>query len=508
MTQEFYITTPIYYVNAKPHIGHAYTSIVADIFIRFHKLIGDDCYFLTGTDEHGQKIATSAREKGTSPQELCDEVSKLFQDLLPELHIENDQFIRTTDESHKKIVQQALQDVYDKGLIYKKDYSGKYCQGCERYLDEGDLDEEGCCKDHLNVPEEVSENNYFFKMSQFQDQLIQHIEDNPTFITPEQYRNETLGFLKEPLQDMCISRHKDRLTWGVEIPFDTDFVTYVWFDALLNYCSALGYKGNEKFEKYWPEVHHLLAKDIVKTHCVYWPTMLMALDIPMPKRFLVHGYWLMEDTKISKSLGNAVSPLELKDEVGADPLRYFLAAAMTFGRDANFTMDLFRERYNADLANNLGNLVSRSLTLTVKNFDSKIPVASVGEKENELFSQLQKLWQELVEHIKNFQLGKAANTIPAMCGFVNRYIDEHEPWKMAKEEDKKEDLARVLKAQCESVRFIAGAIQSFMPEISQKILDCFGLQVPTGPEFFELGVLEEGSEIKKCPPLFPRISGK
>lgn len=507
MTEKFYITTPIYYVNSKPHIGHAYTSIVADIFTRYQKLLGAETYFLTGTDEHGQKIATSARERGISPKELCDEVSQTFRDLLPEINVENNQFIRTTDPEHKKVVQEALNYVHDKGLIYKQDYSGDYCQGCERYLDGDDLNSEGLCKDHLKAPEAITESNYFFKMSAFQDQLIKHIEDNPDFITPEQYRKETLGFLKEPLQDMCVSRSKERLTWGIEIPFDTEFVTYVWFDALLNYCSALGYKGADKFEKFWPEVHHLLAKDIVKTHCVYWPTMLMALDIPLPKRFLVHGYWLTGDHKISKSIKSEEEfvPLDLKDKVGPDPLRFFLAAAMSFGRDATFGEEIFKEKYNADLANNIGNLISRSTNLVAKNFDGKLPEAVFEKREEELFAALTQYWEDLKTQITNFELNKAADQITAMGRLVNKYIDEHEPWKMLKDESQREAAGRVLRAMCESIRFIAGAAQGFMPDISAKMLESLSEEPAKDLSFFVLGKMQAGSEITKCPPLFPRL---
>ncbi len=323
MPEAFYITTPIYYVNASPHIGHAYTTIVADVLARFYRMSGAETYFVTGTDEHGDKIAEAANQASVTPQEYADKISAQFSALWPQLAVANDYFIRTTDKNHVETVQHILRKVYDAGDIYFGSYGGYYCFGCERFLTEKEIVDKKC-PEHGKAPQYIEEKNYFFKMSKYQDWLIKHIKDNPDFIRPERYRNEVLAFLREPLEDLCISRPKTRLKWGITLPFDENYVTYVWFDALINYITAVDYPQGNKFKKFWPVAEHLIAKDILKPHGIYWPTMLKSAGIEPYRHLNVHGYWNVEQSKMSKSLGNVVRPLDLKDKYGLDAFRYFL----------------------------------------------------------------------------------------------------------------------------------------------------------------------------------------
>ncbi|OQY50460.1 MAG: methionine--tRNA ligase [Desulfobacteraceae bacterium 4572_87] len=382
MPENFYITTPIYYVNAEPHIGHAYTTIVADVLNRFHKLVGLKTFFLTGTDEHGDKIVTAAENSGQTPKEYVDRISGMFQALWPRLNISNSAFIRTTDAYHQETVRNILSLVKEKDDIYFSEYEGLYCFGCERFYTEKEL-VDGKCPDHRTEPDVIKEANYFFRMSRYQEWLVEHITKNPDFIRPERYRNEVLSFLSEPLEDLCISRPKSRLTWGITLPFDENFVTYVWFDALINYVSALGYPDGERFNRFWPYAQHTIAKDILKPHGIYWPCMLKSAGIEPYRHLNVHGYWSIDAGKMSKSVGNVVDPLSLVDIYGVDPFRYFVMREMAFGLDSEFSEKALVGRLNADLANDLGNLVSRSLTMVHKYFDGVLPDASPSGEEDE-----------------------------------------------------------------------------------------------------------------------------
>ena len=364
-----YITTPIYYVNDKLHIGHAYTTILADVLNRFHNLLGDESFMLTGSDEHGQKVQEAAEKRGVTPIEHVNEYVLNFTELWEKLNIKYDDFIRTTEVRHTDRVKDMLKQLWEKEEIYLDEYEGSYSISEERFVTDREI-EEGNFKNIISLKEK----NYFFKMSKYQDKLIEHINKNPNFIKPESRKNEILGFLNKPLNDLCISRPKSRLNWGIELPFDNDYVTYVWFDALMNYITAVGWNvDEEKFNTYWPASYHLVGKDIITTHAVYWPTMLMAAELPLPKTILAHGWWLFDDSKMSKTDGNTVDPLKLIDLYGEDSLRYYLMRDMALGQDANYNLDKFIKRYNSDLANDFGNLVNRITIMIKKHFNNIIP---------------------------------------------------------------------------------------------------------------------------------------
>ncbi len=508
--KNFYLTTPIYYVNDKPHIGHAYTTILGDVLSRCHRLLGEPVHFLTGTDEHGQKVEQAAKKNGTDPLTHCDTYVVRFQDLWKRLKISNDDFIRTTQERHIVIVQKILQDLWDRNLIYQSNYEGNYCVGCERYFTDKDL-KDGCCPDCGRKVDRLVEKNYFFKMSAFQQQLIDHINAHPDFIRPANRRQETLGFLKQPLGDLCISRAKSRLSWGIELPFDNDYVTYVWFDALVNYISAVGYLADDaKFNTWWPANFHLIGKDILTTHTVYWPTMLMAMGLPLPMTVFAHGWWLIDDTKMSKSLGNVVNPMDMADKYGIDALRYFLMAAMPLGQDANFSEEAFVTRYNADLANNLGNLVSRACTMIVKNFEGKLPAAcEATDAEKELLESCKNAAAAWESAIVNMQLDRGIGEIMAAANAANRYFDAMKPWAMAKAGDTA-GLARVLRNTAEALRVISGLLYPVMPTKMTELRQAIGVAedkiAPTMSNLAQWNLMEDGATVKVIEgSLFPRI---
>ena len=495
MNNSFYISTPIYYVNDKPHIGHAYTTILADVIARFYRQLNYDTFFLTGLDEHGQKVQEAASNRKVEPQDHCNEMAPRFTELWEKLHISNDDFIRTTEERHKKVVQEFLQLVFDKGDIYKDEYTGLYSVSEERFITEKEA-ESGIFRDI----KELKEINYFFKMSNFQTQLIDHIENNNNFIQPAHRKNEILGFLKQPLSDLCISRPKSRLNWGIELPFDDEYVTYVWFDALINYLTATGYGEDDlSYNKWWPADCHLIGKDILTTHAVYWPTMLLSAGIPLPKTIFAHGWWLSDSSKMSKSVGNVVNPLDLIEEYGVDPVRYYLMREMVLGQDANFTMESFIKRYNSDLANDYGNLLNRVSTLIKKNYDGLIP--DKGEQtssEEEIIKSAEALLNGMSNKIKEMKINDSIEDIMKFVRSINKYMEEQKPWKLVKED--KVGAGTILYTAGESMRVATILLSPVMPNRCAEVLHTFN-----SGKSLEWGGLKPGVKLNDHETLFPRI---
>jgi methionyl-tRNA synthetase len=521
MPNKFFITTPIYYVNDVPHIGHAYTTIAADVMARYRRLMGDAVFFLTGTDEHGQKVEKAAVERGRTPKEHADLLSVNFRRLWDRLEITNDAFIRTTDQQHIAVVQELLQRLYDKGEIERRTYEGWYCTPDERFWTEKEINE-GMCPDCGRPVERISEDNYFFLMSKYQDRLIRHITDHRDFIRPESRRNEVLGFLTtQKLGDLCISRPKARLAWGIELPFDRDFVTYVWFDALVNYFSATRYLSpaapgsSEPFarERYWwPADHHLVGKDILTTHSVYWSTMLMALGLPLPGNIYAHGWWTRDGRKMSKSLGNVIDPNEVVDTYGADAFRYFVLREVPFGLDGDFSTETFVTRFNTELANDLGNLLSRVLTMVGKYFDGRIPAAGAEEQnDRELRETALALPAAIDADLAVLAFNKYLQDVWQLVTRANRYVEENAPWTLAKKNDLSR-LASVLYNLAEALRLIALYLYPVIPGTAQKIWNAFGIDSRLTASRMEQdrqwGKLAAGTSIRPGEQLFPRIDTK
>ena len=492
----FYVTTPIYYVNDKPHIGHAYTTILADVLSRYHRNKGRDVFFLTGLDEHGQKVQQAAEERGVEPKIHCDEMAPRFIELWDELHIQYDDFIRTTEKRHVDVVQNILQKVYDKGDIYEDNYEGLYSVSEERFITEKEADS----GDFRDI-KKLKEKNYFFKMSKYQEKLISHIENNSKFIQPVHRKNEVLGFLKSPLNDLCISRPKSRLNWGIELPFDSDYVTYVWFDALINYVSALGFDSDEKkYNTYWPANLHLIGKDILTTHSVYWPTMLLSAGIKLPKTIFAHGWWLNDQSKMSKSVGNVVDPLELIKSYGVDPVRFYLMKEMVLGQDSNFSIESFVKCYNNDLANDFGNLLSRVSNLINKFYNG---ILAEGEDLSEDGKIVKGCAIETIDKVSKLmdemKIDDAIDSVFLLIKNVNKFLEVTVPWKVVKTDLKKGGA--LLFTAAESLRIIALLLAPIMPNRTALVLETLNTK---NTEIY-WGGLVIGSKIKAHKQLFPRI---
>lgn len=490
-----YLTTPIYYVNALPHLGHAYTTVLADTLSRYFRLAGCHTFFMTGTDEHGDKIQRAAESNGETPEHYVDRVSGVFRKTWDRMGISYDNFIRTTDSYHIHCVQEILKAVYLKGDIYFGEYGGHYCTGCERFYTEKEWDDLGgryFCPDHKTELEEIREKNYFFKMESYRGWLVDQITSNPGMIRPERYRNEILSYLGEPVGDLCISRPRSRLTWGIPLPFDQNYVTYVWFDALINYISGLGWPDGQNFHRFWKGAHHLIAKDILKPHAVYWPMMLHSAGIPVYRSLNVHGYWLMDKDKMSKSLDNIVRPLEMQEKYGSCAFRYYLLREMTFGLDASYSEENLVGRLNSDLANDWGNLVSRVVSMIKRYFDGRVPNPGPDEvTDRELLVSAGTLPRVIDPLMREFATSRALEEIWRVIRSCNQYVDQQAPWTLKKQGDD-ERLATVLYTLVEAIRRIAVTLLPFLPESSEKVLDTLGI-IYDGSKSYEILLAEAGN---------------
>ena len=507
--KKYYITTPIYYPSAEFHIGHCYTTIIADALARYKRLCGYDVFFQTGTDEHGQKIEKIAEGKGLTPKEYIDPIIDNAKDLWSKLGISYDYFIRTTDEDHVKRVQEIFKKMYDNGDIYKGEYKGLYCTPCESFWTESQLDENGNCPDCHREVHEVSEEAYFFKLSKYQDKLIEYYEKHPDFIQPESRKNEMLNnFIKPGLEDLCVSRTS--FNWGVPVSFDDKHVVYVWVDALSNYITSLGYPDNldDKFKKYWPADLHLVGKEIVRFHTIIWPCMLMSLGLELPHQVFGHGWLIINGGKISKSLGNYKDPREYINSYGVDAVRYYALREVPFGNDGNFSEELLIARTNADLVNTLGNLVNRTIAMSKKYFDSSVENPGVLESIDDNIISYAKMLPSLVESKMNaLKVNEALEDIFELLKRSNKYIDDTTPWILAKDETKTERLKTVIYNLLESIRISAVLLRAFIPTTSDKIFNMLNTK-KTGFDSLEFGTLETDIKLNESEILFQRIETK
>ena len=509
--KNFYITTPIYYVNGDPHIGTSYTTIAADVMARYRKSMGDDVYFLTGTDEHGQKVQEAAEKNGYTPQAWTDAMESRFRDMWKLLKIDYTDYIRTTQERHKKSVKKILQAVYDKGDIYKGEYEGKYCVSCETFFPENQLNGKDVCPDcgkHLSL---VKEESYFFKMSKYQDELLKHIDEHPDFILPRSRRNEVISFIKQGLQDLSISRNT--FTWGIPMDFAPGHITYVWFDALTNYITAVGYENDaEKFEKYWnnSRVAHLIGKDIIRFHAIIWPCMLLSAGVKLPDSIVAHGWWTSEGEKMSKSRNNVVDPVAEINKYGVDALRYFLMREANFASDGDYSRNAIENRINSDLANDLGNLLNRTLGMYKKYFDATIQKSGdFSNLDKEIISLFDETIISAEEFMYMFEYSKALEIIWKFISRMNKYIDETTPWILCKDENKKQELATVMNILVESLYKIAFMIYPFMPDSAQKMINQLGFDINVEDlkidNIKSWNIFKENHKLGEAKPIFPRI---
>ncbi len=511
MEKKFYITTPIYYVNAEPHIGSSYTTIVADIIARYKRLRGYDVFYLTGTDEHGQKIAQAAKEKGLEPKELCDQLAEKFKELWKELQITNDYFIRTTDPNHEKTVQYFVKKMLENGDIYKGTYEGWYCVPCETYWNEDELEknEEGehvcpSCKRKVNI---LKEDNYFFRLSKYNDKLIELFEKNPEFVEPDFRRNEMMSILKSGLKDLSITR--TTLKWGIPMPDDPEHVIYVWVDALINYVSAIGYGENEeKFGKWWPADLHLIGKEINRFHSIIWPAMLMSVGVPLPKKVYAHGWLTVNGQKISKSLGNAIDPRKYLQEYGNDVLRYYLIRDIAFGKDGDFSEKNLINRINSDLANDYGNLLHRTLAMIQKHFDSVIPRPTrLEELDEKVINEYNSVLVNYFEKMDKYSLTEALEILWNFISFLNKYFDESKPWVLAKQGER-EKLASVLAVTTEAVFKVATLVAPVMPNSSKEVYNRLSIEGDFNEEYSVKWGITYGKKIVHGEPLFKKVETK
>lgn len=507
MAKQYYITTPIYYVNDVPHIGHAYTTLACDVLARYKRARGYEVFFLTGTDEHGQKVEKAAQSQGETPLELADRVVKRFQSLWEKLNVAESDFIRTTQERHKKAVSELFNIIEKKGDIYLGEYEDWYCTPCETFWTETQL-MDGNCPDCGRPTDKLKEESYFFRMSKYQEALVKHIEENPDFIQPRTRKNEILSFIKDGLRDLSISR--TTFSWGIPVPGNERHVLYVWFDALTNYISGLGYPEDAegKYGKFWPVDAHVIGKDILRFHAVYWPTFLLAAGLPLPKKVFAHGWWTVEGQKMSKSLRNVVEPHMLVDTYGVDAIRYFLLREVPFGLDGDFSHTALVHRINSDLANDLGNLVSRSTAMLNKYFEGTLPEATdITAVDTAFIAQFPAAVQTVDEQMNSLAFNKSLQTIWTLISAANKYIDETAPWTLAKDEALKARLGTVMYNLLEAVRMIALLVAPFMPDTAASILRTLGdAEADISLEGNDAwGGLQAGTTIEKAQPLFPRI---
>jgi methionyl-tRNA synthetase len=498
----YYVTTPIYYVNDRPHIGHAYTTIAADILVRHQRQRGLDTFFLTGVDEHASKVWRAAAEQGLEAREYADRISVAWRELPARLNASNDFFIRTTDDGHKAFVQEFLQRIYDNGDIYQDVYAGWYCVGCEEFKQESEL-VDGNCPIHLTPAEWIEERNWFFRLSAYQERLLALYDERPDFVLPAFRYNEARSFIEGGLHDFSVSRAGQ--PWGVPIPWDPEQVAYVWADALVNYLSALTYarQGEDLRDRFWPGVRHLLGKDILRFHCVYWPAMLLAAGYEVPRQLFVHGFLLLDNLKISKSLGNVVEPLELIDVYGADAVRFWAARSVSFGQDGSVSVDSMRERYERELANDLGNLVSRTTAMVARYRYGRLrPVLS---DDSEIKAALEPLGEDVARRFDVYDLTGALERIWEVVRALNRFVEARAPWQLAKDEALRDELDRTLYDLVDGIRAVAVALSSYLPETSARILEAIGQPPDLSWDGVVYGRTAEVDGIEAAPPLFPRI---